>query len=122
MAKITDKDWESFKEDLARDGLSTEGSIALPNDEDSTRAVELARLHLIEQAPYAAAQIAQLSKHASNERVRLDASKFIVERVLGPAGQPTQGAKSPLEMVMSGFIKEVEQHANGEASPNGEGA
>lgn len=120
MAQISDKDWAAFKEDLARDGLSTEGSIALPDDEESAKAVEIARMHLIEQAPYAAAQIAQLSKHASNERVRLDASKYIVDRVLGPSGQPTQGTKSPLEMVMSSFIKEAEAHANGDN--NGEGA
>jgi hypothetical protein len=116
MAKISDTDWESFKEDLARDGLAVQGGVALPDDEESARAVELAKMHLIEQAPYAAAQIAQLAQHASNERVRLDASKYIVERVLGPSGQPTQGVKSPLQMVMSGFIKDAENFANGEGA------
>lgn len=114
MTQISDKDWAAFKEDLARDGLAVEGGITLPGDDESAKAAEIARMHLIEQAPFAAAQIAQLAQHASNERVRLDASKYIVERVLGPTGQPTQGVKSPLEMVMSGFIKDVENHANGE--------
>jgi len=39
---------------------------------------------LVQNAPRAVLQIAELAQKGSTERVRLDAAKYIVERVLGP--------------------------------------
>jgi hypothetical protein len=54
-----------------------------PNGEGETPRQTLRRL-FEENSARAALQIINLSNSASGERVRLDASKYIVERVLGP--------------------------------------
>jgi hypothetical protein len=56
-----------------------------PNGEGETPSQTLRRL-FEENSPAAAGQIINLSAHASSEQVRLRASAYIVERVLGPIG------------------------------------
>jgi hypothetical protein len=54
-----------------------------PNGEGETPRQTLRRL-FTENSTTAALNIIKLSNSASSERIRLDASKYIVERVLGP--------------------------------------
>jgi hypothetical protein len=67
----------------------------------------LARRIFKENAPLAAASIAKLALHGQSERTRLDASKYVIERVLGPAGNDT-GSSDPL----ADFLRGVEALAN----------
>jgi hypothetical protein len=57
-----------------------------------------------ESLPVAAASICHLALHSANERIRLDASKYVVERNLGRIGENNlPGAKDPVD----DLIKEV---------------
>jgi hypothetical protein len=67
-----------------------------------------------ENAPLAAAAIAKLAMHGSSERTRLDASKYIIERVLGPASADN-GAVDPLTAFLEATAKKAEAFANGES-------
>lgn len=59
---------------------------------------ELARLMLQFKLPEVTQGIVQLALRGSNERVRLDASKYLMERVLGKVGDDAfDGSRSPLE-------------------------
>jgi hypothetical protein len=42
-----------------------------------------------ENGPYAAMEITRLARHATSERIRLEASKYVVERLLGRVGDDT---------------------------------
>ena len=64
-----------------------------------------------ENAPLAASAIARLAIHGASERTRLDASKYIVERVLGPVGNDV-GAADPIRDFMEDVIQKAEAFAN----------
>ena len=66
-----------------------------------------ARKLFYETAAQAAATITQIAQHGTTERVRLDAAKYVVERVLGRLGEDT-GSIDPLTAFMTG----VEVYAN----------
>jgi hypothetical protein len=53
-----------------------------------------------------------LATHGTNENTRLNAGKYVVDRVLGRIGDEVTGSASPLEKLLGDFHKELEQHAN----------
>ena len=57
-------------------------------------------------APFAAAQIVDLATNATNDGVRLRASQYIVDRVLGPVGKDDQ------EDALNEFLRGIEKIAN----------
>lgn len=57
-------------------------------------------------APFAAAQIVDLATNGSNEGVRLRASQYVVDRVLGPLG------KDDNEEALNEFLRGIEKIAN----------
>ena len=74
---------------------------------------DTARRLFRENSSVAALSIIHLSRHASTERIRLDASKYVLDRVLGRVGDDAYGqTKDPLEM----FIKGVEEYANAQSN------
>lgn len=57
-----------------------------------------------ENAPAAAMSIVHTALHGANERTRLDASKYVVERLLGKVGESNPvGAVNPLEAFLNGI-------------------
>ena len=61
-----------------------------------------------ENLPHAVIAISKLAMFASNEKIRLDASRYIVERNLGRLQDGNNLALEPLEK----FLSDVEQIAN----------
>lgn len=78
---------------------------------------QLTRRLFKENSAKAALQIVFVSNHGTNERTRLDASKYIVERVLGKIGDDVfEGAKNPLEALMEDVLEQAEAFANSNIS------
>ena len=70
---------------------------------------QMARRLLIENVGAATLSIINVALHGSTERTRLDASKYVVERVLGRVGDDAfGGTRSPAELL----IEEVTQYVN----------
>jgi hypothetical protein len=68
-----------------------------------------------EAAPQAAMSIVQLSQSAGAEKLRLDASKYIVDRAIGRVGELKAGEqKNPWDEIFQNATKDLEDHANGE--------
>jgi hypothetical protein len=118
---ISDAEWAQFQRGLTATGYSDEATssagvgkpIVGPSSESELKAyVELARQHLAQTAPYAAATITQLARNATNERVKLDAAKYVLERTMGPVGQVQQGAKPELESFLDDLVTKAETYAN----------
>jgi hypothetical protein len=87
-----------------------------PNGEGETPKATLRRL-FEENSARAALQIIRLSEGASGERVRLDASKYIIERVLGPMNllRPGVGGNEDAEPgSLEHTLAELEKNVRGE--------
>lgn len=67
-----------------------------------------------ESSPLAAQEIIRLATNRmANERVRLDAAKYVVERALGKLGNDTKpAAGNPWDDVIGVMAKDAENHAN----------
>ena len=101
-------DDENWVPDAALKGLITEREVHPEESEE-----QLTRRLFRENSAAAALGIIHVSKHGQNERTRLDASKYIVERVLGKVGDDAyEGEKSPLELLMAGVLQSAESFAN----------
>jgi hypothetical protein len=57
-------------------------------------------------------QIVQIALTGTSERLRLDAGKYVVDRVLGPMGKETHRADSPLDKMVRQMQKDAEEMAN----------
>jgi hypothetical protein len=65
---------------------------------------ELVKAQFAEAAPLAAASIIHLATHSTNERTRLSAAQYVVERAIGRPGEDgTQGGKD----VIMEFLEDV---------------
>lgn len=62
-------------------------------------------------APAAAAAVVHIALHGSNERLRLDASKYVVERVIGRVGDDVYGETNPVDDFISSVIQYTEENA-----------
>jgi hypothetical protein len=79
------------------------------HDEESQE--DMSRRMLRETAPAAAASIVHLAVYGTTEKMRLDASKYVLERVLGPAGSNV-GETNPVRDLLEGLVRDAEAHAN----------
>lgn len=73
---------------------------------------DTARRLLKENVDRAVLGIVHISQHGSNEKMRFDASKYIVERVLGKAGEEATTEQNPIEE----FLNKIEAAANSGSS------
>jgi len=105
---IDDRAWIP---DSAIEGLAMERD-AHPSESD----IELTRRQFRESSPAAAASIVHLALYSAVEKVRLDASKYVVERVLGKPGEENPHGRTPLEALLEGVYKPIEEYANGNKS------
>ncbi len=79
---------------------------------DETPKVQSKRI-IEEGAPTAAHALVYLAAHSENEKTRLDAAKYILERTHGRVKeQETDENDDPFERFLAGVITEVEEHAN----------
>jgi hypothetical protein len=65
---------------------------------------QLARRLLREALPRSAASIIHMATHSYNERVRLDASKYVVERTMGRIGDNFEGDVNPWEKLFNDIM------------------
>ena len=98
-----DNEHQDWVPDEALDALTAEREFHPAEDEK-----QLTRRLFRENSPVAAMGIINTAKHDPNSRVRLDAQKYIIERVLGKVGDDATGDKLPLET----FLAQVEAAAN----------
>ena len=74
---------------------------------------EMSRRIFRENAPNAAASIVHIALYGSNERLRLDAAKYITDRVLGRVGDDVgRDDDSPLDVMIKNMQLAAESHAN----------
>jgi len=74
---------------------------------------DLAQHIFEENAAMAAQSIVTLAAGSTNERVRLSASVYVVERILGKAPVSPSTVKAPWEKLLASTIVDVETYANG---------
>jgi len=75
--------------------------------------IEFTRELFRQNAPAAAASIVHLALHSTNERVRSDNARYVVERVLGRPGEENPHGRTPLEALMEGVLSVTEEPASG---------
>ena len=73
---------------------------------------DTARRLLKENVDRAVLGIVHISQHGGSEKIRFDASKYIVERVLGKAGEEVAAEQNPIEE----FLNKIEAAANSGSS------
>jgi hypothetical protein len=65
-----------------------------------------------ENAPLAAQQIVSIAQHGSTDRIRLEASKYVTDRVLGKIGEAAKPDEDPfvkfMKEVMANSVTETE--------------
>ena len=101
----TDPYWDS---DEALEAMKMERAMR-PEETDA----ELAQRIFKEAAPQAATGIVHLAFHGVNENTRLNAQKYVVERVLGKIGDTGDSEDSPLNQMVKELAAAAERHANG---------
>jgi hypothetical protein len=106
-----DPNWEPSKEDIA---ALTNSELAFDDGDHAATARRLFK----ENAPTAALSIIRMATHGSTERIKLDASKYVLERVLGKVGDDGEDVITPIDEVLKGLVHDVEEHANGGNTSN----
>lgn len=97
----------SWLPDSAIDALNQERTLMSETPEQQARRL------LKENTPSAVVAIIHIAMHGSNERLRLDAAKYITDRVLGRPGEDVNlGVDSPLEAALRRMQEAAEAHAN----------
>jgi hypothetical protein len=89
---MTQYDDEQWVPDEALAALNMEGEL-----EPEETSIERAKRLLTENVDTAAASVIWLARNSNQERIRLESSKYIMERVLGRAGEaPATGTLDDL--------------------------
>jgi hypothetical protein len=102
-----DDDWMPSAHEV--ESLALERSVR-PNETDEDLAERLIR----ESAPKAAMRIVAIATSpATQDRVALDAAKYILERACGKVGDAKSATSNPWDEIFSGATREIEDHANG---------
>jgi len=65
-----------------------------------------------ENSPSVAMQIVHIALRGTSERLKLDAGKYVIDRVMGPVGKETHRADSPLDALVRQMQDDVEKAAN----------
>jgi hypothetical protein len=109
MADIEPDDPRYIPEDLMERLTEERTIVTNETEEQQTRRI------FLERGPVAAATIAHIAQYGTTERVRFDASKYIVDRVIGVVGSDN-GVSDPLKSFLDDLVVQAEQHANAGAS------
>jgi hypothetical protein len=110
MSDINEPDGQEWLPDQQLEALTAERTVLSEEDEEAT-----ARRIFRQSAPLIAQGIVHTAIHSPNERVRLDAQKYVTERVLGRVGDDAY-AENPVETLLKGLFDEAEEHANANSS------
>lgn len=105
-----DFDDDSWDPDQAAASLSMESVV-----HTSETSEDMAQRLLREALPSAVMSATHLAVHSTNERTRLAAAQYVIDRVLGrvdtnPMGG--KGAEDPLKALLGSFVLDVENAAN----------
>jgi hypothetical protein len=74
---------------------------------------QLSRRLMREAAPQITVGIIHTAIHGATDRVRLDAQKYVLERVLGKVGDESlESNKTPLELLAEALVANAEEFAN----------
>lgn len=103
-------DDDSWDPDAAAASLSMESTVHAGETPE-----DLAERLLREGLPSAVMSVTHLAVHSTNERTRLAAAQYVIDRNLGrvtevPIG--IKGAEDPLKKLLGSFVREVEDIAN----------
>lgn len=105
---------DSWIPDEALNSLVAERTVHPDESEE-----QLTRRLFRENSSSAALGIIHIAVYGTNERTRLDASKYVVERVLGKVGDDAFDAeKSPLELMLEGVMRQAETFTQVAATTN----
>jgi hypothetical protein len=78
---------------------------------------QLSRRLMQEASPLIATGIIHTALHGATDRVRLDAQKYVLDRVLGKPGDDAyETVQSPLETLVTLLTKDAEEYANADHS------
>jgi hypothetical protein len=102
-------DGDDWVDDKALEAAKMEAQVfgRGPNGEGETPAATLRRL-FEENSAKAAMNIISMASNAASERIRFDANKYIVERVLGPlSATNNDGAPGSLEHTLAEMEKNI---------------
>lgn len=101
------RDDRSYVTDDMLAALNTERSVHPEESEE-----ELSRRLMRENLPAVTMGMVHTALHSTNERVRLDASKYITERVLGKVGEDAFAGTAPVEDLISEVTEYVKEQAS----------
>jgi hypothetical protein len=65
-----------------------------------------------ENSARVAMSVVNIALRGTSERLRLDAGKYVIDRVLGPIGKETHRADSPLDAMVRQMQEDAEAAAN----------
>ena len=65
-----------------------------------------------ENSARVAMSVIDIALRGTSERLRLDAGKYVIDRVLGPTGKETYRADSPLDAMVRQMQQDAENEAN----------
>jgi hypothetical protein len=65
-----------------------------------------------ENAASVAMQMVHIATRGTSERIRLDAGKYIIDRVLGPVGKQNETGDGPLDQMVRQMQRDAEIAAN----------
>jgi hypothetical protein len=65
-----------------------------------------------ENAAQVAMQMVHIATRGTSERIRLDAGKYIIDRVLGPVGKAQSLGDGPLDQMVRQMQRDAEEAAN----------
>jgi hypothetical protein len=83
---------------------------------------QVAETLLEENLPQAVLAIVHMSQHSPNERIRLNAAQYIVDRNLGKiTDQGMVGDSDPLERLLGACVKNVDEELKTLGGASGEG-
>lgn len=112
MARDEFEDDPTALTDEQIEALRTERTTIYASDDGTEESHEAqARRIFRENAGVAATTLVNLAIHGVSERTRLDAAKYVTERVLGKIGDEN-GADDPLRSFMEDLAKKAESFAN----------
>jgi hypothetical protein len=89
------------------------GALAMERQTHPDETHEMLTFRLFkENAAQVAMQMVNIALRGSSERLRLDAGKYVIDRVLGPMGKETHRADSPLDQMVRQMQADAEEAAN----------
>lgn len=99
---------EGFVNQAAMDAALTMEQATHPDETNE----ELTHRLFRENSPRVAMSLVHIALNGTSERLKLDAGKYIIDRVMGPVGKETHRADSPLDAMVRQMQMDAEKAAN----------